>query len=77
MKMTNTIQTPFYSAGLALPTPPRFEGAGARRPVAEMAGGYFDIHDAEGYVPEIICRVILGLCAGFTCVVCLIQLAAS
>jgi hypothetical protein len=78
MKMNNAIQTPFFSAGLALPTPPRFEGA--RRPAAEMAahtGGYFDIHDAEGYVPEIICRVILGLCAGFTFVVCLIQLAAA
>jgi hypothetical protein len=37
----------------------------------------FDIHDADGYVPEIVCRVMLGLCVAFTFVECLIQLAAS
>jgi hypothetical protein len=71
MKMTTAIQTPFFSAGIALPTPPRFTGT---RPAARTVGR-FDIHDAEGFVPEIICRVVLGLCAAFTFFVCLMQLA--
>jgi hypothetical protein len=81
MKMTNTIQTPFFPASPALPMPPRFEGFGSTRheaPATEMrAGSRFDIQDAEGRVPEIICRVMLGLCLAFTFIECLIQLAAS
>ena len=73
MKMTTAIQTSFFSAGLALPTPPRSRGT---RPAREIAG-CFDIHDAEGFVPEIICRVMLGLCAAFAFCVCFAQLAAS
>jgi hypothetical protein len=81
MKMTATIQTPFFSASTALPAAPRYEGLDSTRreprETKSPATGRFDIHDADGYVPEIVCRVMLGLCVAFTFVECLIQLAAS
>ena len=81
MKATDSIHNPFITAGLTLPKPPRFEGFGsnprhARQPNVH-APGRFDVTDAEGRLPEIVCRIMLGLCLAYTFVVCLIQLAAS
>ncbi len=80
MKLTTAIQTPFFSAGTDLPTPPHFQGFGWARSQAAQesrASGRFDIQDAEGRAPEILCRIMLGLCLAYTFVVCLIQLAAA
>jgi hypothetical protein len=80
MKMINTIQNSLFPTA-ALPTPPQFERSRSNgRDASESAPratGRFDIHDSEGYVPEIICRIMLGLCLGYTLVQCAIQLAAS
>jgi hypothetical protein len=76
MKMTNAIQTPFFSAGTDLPTPTRFEGFQSAQDESHTFSR-FDIRDAEGRAPEILCRVMLGLCLAYTFIVCLIQLAAA
>jgi hypothetical protein len=81
MKMTNYIQSPLFPTTSGLPMPPDFgtsRTAGADTRKAERrARGAFDIHDAEGHMPEILCRVMLGICFLFTLVECAVQLAAS
>jgi hypothetical protein len=81
MKMTHSIQAPFsFSSSIATPQPPRFEGSAdtTPRPASETSHGIgrFDIRDAEGYMPEIICRIMLGFCLAFSFVECLIRLAS-
>ena len=81
MKMTSTLPNTFFLTDTAFPTPPDWQEYNpARRDTvdpATRATGRFEIHDTEGYAPEIICRVILGLSLVFAFIECFIQLAAS
>ncbi len=80
MKMTTAIRPTFFSAGTDLPTPPSLQGfrsAQSQAAQASRALGLFDIHDSEGHAPEILCRIMLGVCLAYTFIVCLIQLAAA